>query len=103
MRFMLIGILGALCFTGCGQVPTLPPPEVFEKEPLDQRISQIKEQIQIYQERAEYCDRMAEQIMTRDWIAFREYTAEEGRCTAIVQKLQKELSDLEAEKQRQGS
>ena len=73
----------------------------FDSSQIDAQIKDVKEQIEIYQNRAFYTDREAQRLMTRDFFAYRQYLLERDRDLATVESLKKELNALERQRARQ--
>ena len=62
------------------------------------RIKDVKEQIQIYQNRAFYADREAQRLLSLDYYAYRRYLMERDRDLETVEALKQELAVLEQER-----
>lgn len=65
---------------------------------IDARMKAIKEDIQVYQNRAFYADKEAQQLTTHDFFGYRQALNERDQNQQIVIALKKELANLEQQR-----
>jgi hypothetical protein len=100
MRNLLIAFFLALVSCSSSAVCDTKAPSVSQMSlaDIDVRIKEVKVNIRIYQNRAVYADRQAQQLSTHDFFGYRQSLDERDQNLEAVKALQKELAILEQQR-----
>ncbi len=100
MRHLLIALF--LAMVSCGSIAVCdtkaPPVSQMSLAEIDAHIKEVKVDIRIYQSRAVYADRQAQQLSTHDFFGYRQSLEERDQNLDAVKALQKELAILEQQR-----
>ena len=65
---------------------------------VDQQIAELQEQRRIYILRAEYFGREADRVFTQDWLAYKQYLAQQERYQDLADETDQKIKALQAKK-----
>ena len=88
----VVAMVSCVSYGACATEPF--PGGPLSLDEIDARIREVREEIMIYQNRATYADRQAQQLMSHDFFGYRRALEERELNRQIVDSLNKKLEAL---------